>query len=285
MLGVMLIELAGRRPLLRRDVLPDPTADGALVLDARRLAFASPLDLTAIVAMAHAADVRGHRVTLAMPQDVNVASYLQRMDVIRQLPPAAKIEGAIPPEQRADCSRVLVEVSVLSDETANSLATRLGQITSARFAVGDASMVFRSVGELIDNAISHGVSHIGAFVSAQVYTGTTSRRPGFEFAVCDTGIGILDHLRRNPRYQATPDAASAITCALQPGVTGTQDRRGHGLNDLLRITHDGGTGRLVLRSGDGIASIVLRRDQQRQAITTAPLIVGGTWAWLRSQFP
>jgi hypothetical protein len=281
----MLIELAGRRPMLRRDARATGAGGSELVVDARKLAFASPLDVAAITALARRADARGRRVTVVMPTDINVASYLQRMDVVRQLPPSAQILGTIPAELRSDCSQVLVEVSPLSAITAQSLAERLGRLASARFAPDSAAAVFRSIGELIDNATSHGGSPLGAFLAAQAYTGATTGRPGFEFAVCDTGVGIREHLRRNPDYRKIPDAASAIACALRPGVTGTGEKRGYGLSDLLRVTSDGGTGRLVLRSEDGIASIVLRHDQQRHAITTAAPAISGTWAWLRSQFP
>lgn len=285
MLEAMQVELAGRLPLLRRKV-PVSLADaGQVVIDARRLLFASPLDLAAISALAHAGAARQADTIFTLPDDPGVASYLQRMDVLRLLPPGTKIHGSPPPERRTDCSKVLLEVSPLSPATAQDLVIRLGELTAARFPGRIARLVFRGAGELIDNAVSHGHSLHGAFVSAQTYTGTTSRRPGFEFAVCDTGIGVLDHLRGNPSYAHTPDAAAALACAIQPGVTGTSELRGNGLADLLEITHGGGTGRLILRSGDGIASIALAPAGRREAFATASLPITGTWAWLRVRFP
>jgi hypothetical protein len=259
--------------------------EGRLVLDARRLVFASPLDLAGVVALAHGATAARASVAFVMPQDSGVASYLQRMDVIRRLPTGTQIQGSPPPEQRTDCSRVLLEVSQLSPSTAQDLVTRLGQLAGAQFEGRIAGLVFRGSGELIDNAVSHGQSQCGAFVSAQAYTGRTSRRPGFEFAVCDTGIGVLAHLRGNPKYRDVPDAQSALALAIQPGVTGTGELRGYGLADLLEITHSGGVGRLVLRSGDGIASIALRRLGRREAFATASPSITGTWVWLRVRFP
>lgn len=52
----MRIELSGRRPLTRR-VTPVHHKEhpGELVLDARALTFASPLDLAAMLALAYAA--------------------------------------------------------------------------------------------------------------------------------------------------------------------------------------------------------------------------------------
>lgn len=255
-----------------------------MVLDARRLLFASPLDLAAITALAHAAAAREADVALRLPTDPAVASYLQRMDVLRRLPPGTEILGAAPPEQRTDCSKVLLELSLLSPATADELVTGLGTLTAARFEAHAARQVVQSAGELIDNAVTHGQSSLGAFVAAQAYTGATSRRPGFEFAVCDTGVGVLDHLRGNPSYADIPDVLCALACAVQPGVTGTDDRRGNGLADLLEITQVG-VGRLVLRSGDGIASIALRHGQRRDAFAESSLTIAGTWAWLRARFP
>lgn len=281
----MRVDLAGRRPLLHRQVHVSPSPEGSLVLDAQRLLFASPLDLTAVVALAHTAAAKQARVTFVMPADVNVASYLQRMDVFRRLPPCTQIHGSPPPDQRTDRSQTLLEVSPLSPVTVEDLAARLGRLATGHFGNGIARIVFRGIGELVDNAVSHGHSRLGAFLSAQTYTGRTTGQPGYEFAICDTGIGVLAHLRRNPEHRQVPDAQTALACALQPGVTGTTEQRGYGLPDLLKITSDGGEGRLVLRSGDAIASVVLRRQHRRDAYTTANLHVPGTWAWLRVQFP
>jgi hypothetical protein len=283
MLEVMRVELAGRLPMLRRDVRVSAADEGRMVLDARRLLFASPLDLAAITALAHA-DADGMRgVTLLLPKDPDVTSYLQRMDVLRRLPLGTEICGSAKPEQRTDRSEVLLEVSPLSPATAGELVTRLGTLTAARLG-RHARRVFQSAGELIDNAVSHGQSPLGAFMSAQAYTGATSRRPGFEFAVCDTGMGIFDHLRGNPSHAGIPDVLSALAYAIQPGVTGTDEQRGNGLADLLKITQ-GGVGRLVLRSGNGIASIALRHGQRRDAFADSSLTISGTWAWLRARFP
>lgn len=256
-----------------------------MVLDARRLIFACPLDLAGILAMARVAAASGARVGLLAPGDAGVASYLQRMDVVRQLPVGTKIDGRLPDQQRADRSRVLLEVSRVSASTVGGIVARAGQMIAARFESGIRGLVFTAVGELIDNAASHGASEQGAYMAAQAYTGRVSGGRGLEFAVCDTGIGVLAHLRRNPAYRHLPDASSALAKALQPGVTGTGDQRGHGLADLLQVTRAGGVARLVMRSGNGIASIVVRRLDRHATHTDSTPAVAGTWAWLRVRYP
>ena len=284
MLEAMRVELAGRLPMLRSDVQVSAADEGRVVLDARRLLFASPLDLAAIAALAHVGDGGEPCATILLPKDAAVAAYLQRMDVLHRLPGGTEICGPAQSERRTDKSSVLLEVSPLYPATADELVARVGTLTAERLGRHAAGQVFTCVGELIDNALSHGQSPVGAFVSAQAYTGATSGRPGFEFAICDTGIGVLTHLRSNPAYIAIPDVRSALACAIQPGVSGTGDQRGNGLADLLDITQ-GGVGRLVLRSGDGIASIALRHGRRRDAFAGSSLTIQGTWAWLRARFP
>lgn len=281
----MRIELAGRQPLLRRET-PVHRADrkGSLVIDTRRLLFASPLDLAAIAALTHAAAARNASVAVITPEARSVTSYLQRMDVFTHLPTGSRIEGDLPSRPRGDRSATLTEVSPVSQATVERLVHRMGQMTWAHLEPGVRGLAFQSVGELIENAVSHGESEIGAFASAQVYSGATTGRPGLEFAICDTGVGILAHLRRNPQYQRLPDAHRALECALRPGVTGTGDKRGYGLHDVFRIARHG-RARLMLRSGDGIASVVVRQpDHGRPRYATVTDPITGTWAWLRVHF-
>jgi hypothetical protein len=285
MLIRMHLRLTGRHPLLNRDLQQAPTRDDELVIDARRLIFAGPLELAGVVALAHAARIRGQKTTLLTPTDPNVTGYLQRMDVVRRMPPDTIIDGQLPAERRSDLPGALLEVSPLDPGTAEDLGTKLGRLTAAHFATATASKAFAAIGELIDNAIDHGASSEGAFIAAQVYTGATSGRRGLEVAICDTGVGVLTHLRRNPVHADIPDAASALTCAFKPGVSGTNEDRGNGLNDLLSHLRIDGLARFHLRSGDGLAtaSVRGRRLVERSHPTTTR--IKGTWAWLRIRIP
>ena len=281
----MHLRLTGRHPLLSRNFQQAPEPDAGLVVDASGLTFAGPLELAATVALAHTANAQGHSTSLITAEDPNVTSYLQRMDVIRRMPAATAIDGRLPTEHRADLPGALLEVSHLNTHTAEDLATRLGRLATAHFRGSVAGKIFAAVGELIDNAVDHGASPEGAFVAAQMYTGATSGRRGLEIAVCDTGVGVLAHLRRNPHHATVPDAASALACALQRGVSGTTEGRGNGLNDLLTHLESSGVARFHLRSGNGLTTVSFRgqrRVRQSHATTTG---VDGTWAWLRIRIP
>lgn len=281
MLGDVHLELAGRWPFQRRELPITSEDDGWLVLDTRRLTFACPLDLTAIVALAKFAAENGDRIRFITPSDQSVTSYLERLDVVGNLPAGTVVDGDLLQGSRTDLPDRLLEVSQLAPNLADDVVIRAGKMINSNYDRRLQVGVFQAVGELIDNAISHGSSELGAFAAAQVYTGTRSGRRGLEFAVCDTGIGILAHLQRNPRHHDLQDSPSALKRALQPGVTGTSEPRGHGLSDLWRFTENGVLARLMLRSGNGVASVVGRLGQLRTTCAASEVDVAGTWAWLR----
>jgi hypothetical protein len=119
-------------------------------------------------------------------------------------------------------------------------------------------------------------------VCAQAYSGRTTGARRLEVAVCDTGIGVLAHLRRNPAYQHLYNCAQALECALKPGVTGTRDQvRGNGLPDLLRLSRHTSAGRLILRSGDGLARVGKRQNIATTQCWPTRTPITGAWAWLR----
>src|SRR4051812_26122821 len=101
----MRLRLAGHRPLVGRDCghdVWDGTDPERLIIDASDLEFATPLELAGIVATAHQALTAGAEVSLVPPAREAVAAYLQRMDVVRRLPPAVQLVGGFPSERRVE---------------------------------------------------------------------------------------------------------------------------------------------------------------------------------------
>lgn len=58
----------------------------------------------------------------------------------------------------------------------------------------------------------------------------------FEFVVADRGVGVLQSLRRNPRFEAVVDSGRAIELAITEGVSRFPEEcgRGQGFNQLFR---------------------------------------------------
>lgn len=286
MLDPVRILLAGRYPLQRAELVADYHENvDSLALDARCLRWASPLELAAIVTMATDAAARDLKVVLLPPDDPDVAAYLARMNVVDLLDPIAEIDGTFNRQNRRDLSGKLMEVTGVTRQNANDVAARLGQMAVDRLGTKIGTAAFKTLGELLANATTHGDSDIGAFTAAQLYTGASSGRPGFEFAVCDAGEGVYENLRATVRYQDLDNDCAALENALQNGVSGAAaPGHGYGLGDLGNDATRDGSGRLMLRSGGAIASLVLRTRRPIAARTVATPI-DGTWAWLRVRVP
>jgi anti-sigma regulatory factor (Ser/Thr protein kinase) len=281
----VILELAGRHPLLRADLTPERRADQVVTIDATRLRFISPLDLTAVAAIAHTTAVTSGKSVLRLPSDPRVTSYLQRMDLLAQLPESTIAVGAVPFDVRSDHHATLLETTLLTPETAPDVSERIGLLALANLGASPGARVARSVGELIDNAVSHGHGQAGAYIAAQAYTGKTTGTRRLEVAICDNGIGVLAHLRRNPDHAGLTDSETALRQALQPGISGTRDSRGNGLPDLLRQAGTTGPTRLVVRSGSGLVRAARHRTGMRTVSTLAAAMpIQGTWAWLRVSF-
>lgn len=278
----MYLRLAGSQPLLSSRRLLEPDFPGELVVDARELDFATPLDLTAITALAHSHVVQGDRVRLLLPNDLGVASYLERMDLLNRLPYRCEFDRTVRAKARADRSDSLLEITPVKSTTEGAAASaRVFGVARANLGDHLGALTLRVVGELIDNAASHGRSETGSFVAVQIYP--SARR--LEFAVCDTGVGILEHLKGNPAHQDLNRDHEALTRALEPGVSGEREARGNGLPDLLKMAGGAGRTRLVIRSGNGLLSTNSGVENPSTRSDSVPDSVKGTWAWLRVMFP
>jgi len=279
--------LVGDRPLAEAAFLSGAGPD-SLAIDATKLTFACPLDLAGIVATAHWAASCAIRVILQLPSDPAATAYLQRMDVLRRMPARTKIVGRVPPDARADHRGSLMEVTTLNEKNVNDLSERLGPLVTGfykdRSEAGAA--VFRACSELMSNAAEHGLSDRGAFMAAQLHTGRSTGAARLEFAVCDTGIGIMNHLRRNPKYAYLVRDEVAIAKAMEAGVSGIgSGLRGNGLSDAIADTSHYGRVDFQIRSGKGEVRVAGTPEGHTTSMSDRPDQTAGTWAWLTHYLP
>ncbi len=283
--------LVGDRPLAEAALLSfGETGLDSLKIDATRLTFACPLDLAGIVATAHWAAGCSMPVTLDLPHDQDIGSYLQRMDVLRQMPARTRIAGRVPADGRADLSEKLLEVTALSLRTADDLSERvLGPLVTAFYdehGGTGAAAVIGACGELMDNAVDHGQSETGAFIAIQTYSGTTTDAPRFEMAVCDTGVGVMETLRQNPQYAHHTRDELAIAEAMRAGVSGIGAGRGNGLSDVIGKTRQHGRLDFQIRSGRGEVRVSgSASSTHTETPHSRPDQTSGTWAWLSHRMP
>lgn len=262
------VRLWGREPSLVDPLIlwnSLPKSRGEISLDLTGLEFVCPLDLVGLATWGSNLP-KARRGEILLPESDGVASYLERMNVLAVL---REIGWSVPPAPagpRQQLFHKLLELRGLVDYAAvEELADRLPRLLAGKSPDPRRMRALHfAFGELCDNAISHsGASPI--FVAAQRYSGKTSHPPPrLELAVGDIGIGIPDHLRRNPRYEDVSDDAEAISLALKPGVTGTRDRRGWGFHDVLAESEDVAEGQMLVLSGRGGARVPFGREGSRR---------------------
>lgn len=245
------ISLGGRAPLLANQPVPwPPRADTAL--DLAELTFVTPFDLVGLAVLVGAAPPPVG-LTVVPPADPNVCAYLQRMDLFTVLGDRIQIEPHLPDEGPREPNRALIELHRLEhpdeiDDLAREFWPRLRASLPQRLC----SNLFEILGELVDNAATHGASDVGTYLAAQYYSGATSGMlEGMWIGVGDGGIGIRAHLAGNPTYSTLDSDVAAIRVAVQKAVTGTHDRRGWGLVEVLEAAGESAPGMVVIRSGHG----------------------------------
>lgn len=200
------IILSGKHPLLRGNLRVLDVHEPGVLVDASQLRFVSPLELVGIAALALDASHRREEAKLVVPRDIDVASYLQRMNLLEHAADGLEVVGSLPPDDRTDRSKVLLEVTKIQEaHEADALAERIVPLARGQSDARVTNAVFMGLGEFLDNACSHSGSPVGVFAAAQAYTGETSGRRGLELAVADAGVGILSHLRQNPTYADSDD--------------------------------------------------------------------------------
>lgn len=245
------ITLDGRAPLLVTQPVPWPLrADTAI--DLARLTFVTPFDLVGLAVLVRAAPAKP-RLTVVPPEDPNVCAYLQRMDLFAILGQRIAVVPDLPEEGPREPNRALIELHRLEHpDEIDDLAREFWPRLRARLPQRLCRNLFEILGELVDNAATHGASAVGTYVAAQYYSGATSGMlEGMWIGVGDGGIGIRAHLAGNPTYRNLDSDVAAIRVAVQKAVTGTHDRRGWGLVEVLEAAGESAPGMVVIRSGYG----------------------------------
>lgn len=246
------LTLTGVAPLLRGLFPVSWTPEH---IDLGDLEWATPYDVVALAVIWTRLQQSGRPATIELPRDPRVRGYLMDVGLAEVIPaewnasPASAID---PPLIRL----VRVETGDAWDEQQPQLWA------AARAVLDDSDLVrrtFEILGELVDNAATHGHSAAGTFVCAQRYTGTSSGlQPGVWLGVADGGQGIPAHLRLNPKYREVKDDEQLIRLCRRPWVTGTRDRRGWGLVEVFEEAAKAGPSAVIIRSGRGQGLFRLR---------------------------
>lgn len=248
-MGIM--PLGGRAPLLADSPVPWPLRTDT-TFDLRGLSFLTPFDLVGLAVLVGASRP-GLRLTITPPAEPNACAYLQRMNVFSVLQSRIRIHPDLPAEGPREPNRALIELHRLEHpDDIDDLSREFWPRLRSRLPQEICANTFQILGELVDNAATHGRSPVGTYIAAQYYSGATSGMPeGMWIGVADAGVGVRSHLARNPRYREPRSDAAAIQLAVRKWVTGTRDRRGWGLVQVLELAGEAAPGMVVIRSGRG----------------------------------
>src|SRR5829696_2987257 len=229
-----------------------------LHLDLSNLSFVDPLFLVRLRGFLDWHAARGHEVIVEPPSRMYVRNYLARMNICDELPDRCTFNvGSVNSKPHPDVLIALRRLRTQRD--ADDLDEAVENLLQAQFSgrlarYGDAFTM--TIGEMCDNAISHGRSAHGAYVAAQRYQGKRC-----VLAIGDLGIGIPEHLRRT--HPHLTDDGEAIAEATKPRVTGVKgpraQHRGNGYFHVIDEMRETAVPSGVLRvwAGNGRFSVAM----------------------------
>lgn len=246
-------------------------------IDLRECDFVRPPAALWCVVFLALASKRGSKCRLLVPSKMGVCVYLKSLGLFDML----KLRGieVDDHEVRTRVNQKTILPITHFETTDNAAAVtnmafdRLQASPSA--AVNLASVVSELFSELVLNAAQHSESEVGSFCCVQFFEFETGSR--FTCAVADGGIGVREHLCRNPalRPRVSYDW-DALELAVRERVSGTGDpHRGIGLygvsEDVRRPHHS-----MLLHSGLG--SLEISEELESSAKRTR--LFPGTLAFL-----
>jgi hypothetical protein len=253
--------------------------DGDLDIDLSDLGTVNPLFLARLRALIDLNAASGGRVTIRSPKKDVTRKYLELMRLASDLPGNCDCE--LESLDVPGGSKILIPIRRLNSPTdVENLEQALGDLYLAHFS-GPLSRLAeaftRTVGEISDNATTHGKSSVGvSYVAANRYP------KGCILVVGDVGIGIPAHMRK--AFPDLHDDGDAIRVATREGKTGTGDpQRGIGYQyviDGLKNEHIA-TGELRVWSGKGRFRVqTVAGVQERRRAWSVDETTIGTWVRL-----
>jgi hypothetical protein len=126
------------------------------------------------------------------------------------------------------------------------------ELVTSGFSPKLAGALTGGVGEMVDNAWWHSSCDDPVLLVYQV------RSKKFVFSVADLGVGVLESLSKNPKYNFLRSSMEAISFAIQPGVSRLEDG-GMGFATMLQSMAEL-WGNARIRSGE--AALIIDRTQE-----------------------
>jgi len=242
------------------------SADAKILIDTRHVRWASPYGLVALLTLAQS---RPERMSLAVPDLEETASYWARAGFFRQAEELYDLHGVYPKRVGAGAadSNVLLEITAVGkSEDVHDVVGRIQQ--KAQLMLRDLQLDAKAtvgfamtLSEVCQNVVEH--AGRGGWVMVQTYRWTKRLgRRVVVIAVADAGVGFRQSLESAPGKEHSDrwDDAAALEDAVIRGASRFRDPgRGQGLAGVRRYLGRW-EGKLAVRSGTARIAIVPNWD-------------------------
>ncbi len=255
--------------------------DAKILVDARHARWASPFGLTALLCVAQS---RVERMSFAVPENADTASYWSRAGFFRHAAELYDLHGTVPRQRDSHESDVLLEITpVVKTDDVHGVVGRINQ-KSAEILHGQLGLdtaITGAFGMTLSESAGNIVEHAGqggwVAVQAYRYTKRLGRRV-VVIAVCDAGMGFRQSLESSPSHRrsdrwddamALEDAVLRATSRFRHGDKG----RGQGLAGIRRFIGRW-NGKLTVRSGTARIAITPEWDEDVPMTESLPFFPG-----------
>ena len=239
---------------------------GKVLVDARKVRWASPFGLTALLCLPQSRP--DDAMSFALPELHDTLSYWQRAGFIHHAAAHYTLLGDIPRQRTEHERNVLLEVTpITQSDDVHAVVGRIqqkatdilhGQLHLDAAVTGAFGM---TLSEACQNIVEH--AGVGGWVAVQTYNyAKTLGRRVVQIAVCDAGVGFRRSLESAPTHRRSDRWGDAS--ALEDAVVRAQSRfrhgdagRGQGLAGIRRfigrwhgkLSVRSGTARIVIAQG------------------------------------
>lgn len=259
-----------------------PIPEGAKILvDARHARWASPFGLTALLCVAQS---RAERMSFAVPDAADTASYWSRAGFFRHAAELYDLHGTVPRQRDAHESDVLLEITpVVKTDDVHGVVGRIQQKAAdiLHGQLGLDTAITGAFGMTLSESAGNIVEHAGqgGWVAVQTYRYTKRLgRRVVVIAVCDAGMGFRQSLESSPSHRRSDrwDDAMALEDAVLRSISRFRhgDKgRGQGLAGIRRFIGRW-NGKLTVRSGTARIAITPEWDEDVPMTESLPFFPG-----------
>lgn len=244
-------------PLLRPTVELLRTPPAEVTVDLSTVTFVDSFGVTYLAACVHRCLDAGSQVSIRVPRDQGVSSYLRDIGFYESIGIGEYFPARRPSPHRVD----LAHITALAPGFIDYLLDFLEQYQM--LAEGLRPSIRLALMELVQNFAEHSGSESGAWVCGQFHPySKETKSPRVTLCILDLGRGIATALRGVQKFSRKTDSELVELSTLE-GVSSVAKNRGRGLSTIRQIARANG-GTMTIVSGE--ARVRFRPDRQAEQL-------------------